>query len=112
MINGSYITPLNSAHPSFASVEDFQISNNSQFVVYRAPIEETGPLFLLIVPSAGGVPQPVNPEPVFGGFVRHYYQITPDNKGIVYRADQEVENQIELFITYDYQKQYLPLMVK
>ena len=112
LINGSYITPLNLAHPSYAFVEDFEISNNSQFVVYRAPIEETGPLYLLIVPSIGGVPQPVNPEPVFGGFVHPYYRITPDSKGIVYRADQDVDNQIELFITFNYEKQYLPLMTK
>ena len=112
LINGTGITALNAAHPEFADVEEFRISPDSQFVVYRAPTEETSPLNLLAVPSWGGTPLQINPEPVFGGYIRNYYAITPDSKGVVYRADQETDDQVELFITYDFLTVYMPLMVK
>lgn len=111
VINGTLTKVLHEAHPEYADVEEFRIAPNSQFVVYRAPTEETGPLNLLVIPSWGGTPLQINPEPVFGGYVRNYYAITPDSKGVVYRADQETDDQVELFVTYDYLKLYLPLMV-
>lgn len=103
LINGSWGVKLNSDLIAGGDVINFKILDNSQAVVYYADQDEDNVFNLYVVPTAGGMPPvQVNPNLVRGGAVRDYYLTTPDNKGVIYLADQEEHNQIELFITYDF----------
>ncbi len=113
-INGLGIRRLNDTLPDGGEVSSFMISPNSQGVVYRADQSEYDVYNLYAIPTlrrAGVMPLQINPELVLGGDVDYHYAITPDNKGVVYIADQEIDEFDELFITYDYQTLYLPLIV-
>jgi Tol biopolymer transport system component len=119
-MTGTWGTRLNVDLPSNGDVIDFRISYNSQGVVFRADQETDEVFSLYLVPSIGGaVPVQINPDLVDGGDVGNPlylfpFDITPDDKGIVYIADQEVNEEDELFITYDYDYKmvYLPMVVK
>ena len=116
-MTGTWGVKLNGTLPLDGDVIDFRISHNSQGVVYRADqgVDEVYNLYL--VPSVGGIsPIRLNPDLVPGGDVGHPlysypFDITPDDKGVVYIADQEDDEVDELFITYDYQMIYLPMIV-
>ena len=115
---GDFGARINADLPPDGDVIDFRISNNSLGVVYRADQEADEVFNLYLVPSIGGtLPIKINPDLVDGGDVGNPlylfpFDITPDDKGVVYIADQEVDEMNELFITYDYQMVYLPLVVK
>ena len=117
-MTGTWGVRLNSELPPEGDVIDFRISHNSQGVVYRADQDVDEVFNLYLVPSIGGTsPVRLNPDLVEGGDVGHPlylypFDITPDDKGVVYIADQEADEVDELFITYDYQMIYLPVIVK
>ncbi|MBW6466184.1 MAG: hypothetical protein K0B06_06745 [Brevefilum sp.] len=108
---GNWGVRLNTDLPPGGNVSNFRISNNSQNVVYRADQEIDSVFNLYVVPSTGGTTYKINPEMVPGGSVR-LYQITPNDRGVVYLADQDVDTVDELFITYDYDVNYLPLVIR
>jgi dipeptidyl aminopeptidase/acylaminoacyl peptidase len=109
-INGSYLNRLNANLPAGGNVIDFRISPNSQGVVYLADQGVASQFNIYAVPTVGGLtPTRVNSVMVAGGDV-HRFTITPDSKGVVYLADQLADGVDELFVTYDYQVVYLPLL--
>jgi hypothetical protein len=62
----------------------------------------------------GGLPIKLNTALVEGGTVSGFL-ITPDNAGVVYRADQEVDNKYELYMVYNQSAQrrlYLPAVIR
>jgi dipeptidyl aminopeptidase/acylaminoacyl peptidase len=109
-ITGSYLTRLNADLPAGGNVMDFIISPNNQGVIYLADQETAGTFNIYAVPTVGGLaPTRVNGHLVAGGDV-HNFTITHDSKGVVYLADQLEDGVDELFVTYDYQVVYLPLL--
>ncbi|MBE0410866.1 MAG: hypothetical protein IBX69_14180 [Anaerolineales bacterium] len=76
----------------------------------RANQEVASQFNIYAVPTVGGLASiRVNGSLVAGGDVQHF-TITPDSKGVVYLADQLADEVDELFVTYDYQVVYLPLL--
>jgi dipeptidyl aminopeptidase/acylaminoacyl peptidase len=109
-ISGSYLTRLNTNLPAGGNVIDFRISPNSQVVVYLANQESPGTFNIYAVPTVGGLPPTRLNAPLVAGGDVDYFTITPDSKGVVYLADQLIDGVDELFVTYDYQVIYLPLL--
>jgi Tol biopolymer transport system component len=97
--------------------ENFQISPNNSFVAYRADQETEGQFELYRVPLGGpatsGVKlndpiQPAGDVSIFD----NSYQISPDSKRVIYMADQETEEVIELYMTSIYYLLHLPLILR
>lgn len=93
-------TQLNPALVSGGEVEDdFLISPDSGRVVYRAD-QETDEVFeLWSVPIGGGAATKLNPPLVANGDVTgsDSFSISADGSRVVYRADQEVNDDFELW---------------
>ena len=95
--------------------EDFGVSPDGSYVVYDAMQEPSAVFEIYRVPSVGpasaGVK--VNDELVDGGDV-YDLQISPDGSRVVYRADQEKDNVVELYATGATQgcSLYLPLILR
>src|SRR6185436_13450029 len=80
---------LNGTLRSGRHVEDFAISGDSTWVVYRADQETSGVLELYSRPIAGsGSPIKLN-EPLAEGSKIETYTISPDSGRVVYLAAQE-----------------------
>lgn len=76
------------------------ISPNGQQVAYRG--SETDDVYELYrVPINGGPVEKMNGELVAGGDVDSRYMFTSDSERLIYIADQEVDEQFELFATFD-----------
>jgi Tol biopolymer transport system component len=80
-------------------VRDFAISPDSSKVLYRADpgTLDAHELFLVNV-AAPGTSQQVHPELTAGGEVSSAYRFSPDGTKVGYVADQEVDDQQELFV--------------
>ena len=112
-IIGTGLVKLNPDLPTWGSVYSFKISPNNLGVVYDADhgdIDEQWELYLSASDGTGDVIK-INGPLVPNGDTKQY-AISPDNKGVVYIADQEQDGVDELFVTYDYQPVYLPLITK
>ena len=79
--------------PVGASIDDFQISADSQRVVYSVDQETTGQTELYSIPIAGpeGSWIKLNDTLPAGGDVSHL-QISPDSTSVIYLADQTTNN--------------------
>lgn len=82
--------------PVGVSVDDFQISADSQRVVYMAAQETTGQTELYSIPIAGpeGFWIKLNDALPAGGDVSNL-QISPDSTSVIYLADQAVNNLLD-----------------
>jgi Tol biopolymer transport system component len=91
---------LNGILPTGSSVQnDYQISPDSSRVIYRAPQDTFGVYELYSVPIAGPTSGGVklNVALVVDGDVLENFQISPNSKQVVYRADQQTEGVFELY---------------
>jgi hypothetical protein len=93
VLGGSPPVDLN---PS-GDVEEFLLSPDGAWVVYRADQDTPGVLELYAVPTEGGSPVKLNGSLVAGGQVSTTYLVTPDSSTVVYRADQQQAGRPELF---------------
>lgn len=93
MAEGSHFTGWDAA--------DYQISADSQWVVYRADQEETDKVELFSVPITGGTTTTLNATLVEDGDVYEFYitpqSIPPYGYVVVYRADREENFKYELY---------------
>jgi hypothetical protein len=96
-------------------ISNFQISPDSNRVVYRADQDTDEVYELYSVPLAGGSPVKLNGTLVSGGRVWNF-QISPNSGRIVYRADQDTDEVVELYVSHDSawltSPIYLPIIVK
>jgi hypothetical protein len=77
---------------------DFQVSTNSNWVVYRADQDTNDVIELYSVPIDGStLPTKLNGTLVNGGYVRGGFQISPDSSMVVYSADQDTQYMRELY---------------
>ncbi len=76
----------------------FQISPDSKTVAFVADKDTDDVEELYAVPLAGGTPVKLNPPLVAGGDVNALrFAFTPDSQQVVYLADQEVDNRVDMF---------------
>ncbi len=90
----------------------FLVAKNNLGVVYTADQEVDGVTELYAASIFGGAVQKLNGTLTAGGGV--YYasiKIAPDSRAVIYRADQEVDEKFELFVTLQSRDMYLPLVV-
>jgi len=92
----------------------FQISPDSSKVVYRADQETDNVDELYSVPTTGPASDGVrlNDPLVAGGDVYFDYQISPDSSQVVYRADQDTDDVVELYVADVEHFVYLPLVLR
>jgi hypothetical protein len=108
-ITGGGSTRLNSDLATGGGVIDFEITPNSQTVVYRAeqddaniqelhsvwnPVVEKRDLYA--VPIVGGDQVPLTAMP--DGRGAHFFEILPNNLGVIYTADPVMEAIYELYL--------------
>ena len=98
-INGGTATKLNGTLVTGGDViYDFHISPDGSRVVYRADQEVDEVLELYSVPIAGGAATKLNDTLVTNGDISSsVLQITPDSANVIYRADQETDEVLELY---------------
>jgi len=80
----------------------FAISANSKQVVYVAD-QETDEVFELFVAPLDRIKEArrVSAPLVLGGDVDPYtWKITPDGSAVLYMADQDIDNAVELYLSY------------
>lgn len=76
----------------------FKISNDSQWVVYVADQDTNNVNELYRVPITGGASVKLNATLVGSGDVDVFgFQISSDSQRVVYLADQDVDNEVELY---------------
>ena len=76
---------------------DFQISSDSQRVVYLADQNVDGQRELFSVPIGGGTPTRLNPEFTLSASDVIDFSISPDGQQVLYVADQNDNDTFELF---------------
>lgn len=112
-ISGGTVNKLNLTLVSGGSVGGFfLVAPNDLGVVYTADQEVDGVTELYAASIFGGAVQKLDATLTAGGSV--YYasiKIAPDSRAVIYRADQEVDEQFELFVTLQGKDMYLPLVV-
>ena len=98
-INGGTPTKLNSTLVSAGDVTSFIISPDGSRVVYRADQDTDGIAELYSVSISGGTPTKLNGTMVSGGNVDsdNTYKITPDGTKVVYIADQDTDEDDEIY---------------
>jgi dipeptidyl aminopeptidase/acylaminoacyl peptidase len=82
--------------PAHVSGLDYELSPDSQFVVYQADIDTEDVDELYSIPISGTTPVKLNPPLVQDGDIDRF-AITPDSQFVIYIADQEVDNRKELY---------------
>jgi Tol biopolymer transport system component len=118
-LGGGASIKLNSPLVSGGDISTLLFSPDSSQVVYRAD-QDTDEVFELYrAPAAGGsAPVKLNGPLVSGGNASSSFSLSPDSSRVVYLADQETNDQFELFVTYDEPPAppttliYLPLIVR
>jgi hypothetical protein len=81
-------------------VRQFAITPDSGGVVLIAPLEDKLIDELFVVPITGGPATRLSGDLLNGGNVVDF-AISPDSQRVIYRADQETNDQYELFATFD-----------
>jgi Tol biopolymer transport system component len=84
------------AMPAFGDVQDYQISPDGNWVVYRADQDTDGVVELYSVPLSGGAPVKLNPPLPPGGDVSNF-TMSPDSNWVVYMADQDTDGVLEFY---------------
>lgn len=100
LANPGVATKLNAPLTINRDVTGFDISPDSSKVVYRADQDapDVFDLFLVNVANPGSAVK-VNAPLVAGGYVFAGFSFSPDSSQIVYRADQDVDETPEIFLT-------------
>jgi len=100
LANPGVATKLNAPLTINRDVTGFDISPDSSKVVYRADQDapDVFDLFLVNVASPGSAVK-VNAPLVAGGYVFAGFSFSPNSSQIVYRADQDVDETPEIFLT-------------
>jgi hypothetical protein len=89
---------LTAVLPSYTDIGYVAISPDSRYAVFTADIEADNRYELYSVPITGSVPVKLNPPLVAGGAVsRADFLITPDSRHVIYMADQDVDQRVELY---------------
>lgn len=84
--------------PDYVGQVYVSISPDSRRVAFTADIDSDDVVELYAVPITGTTPVKLNPPLVAGGDVQHSrIAFTPDSQSIIYLADQEVDNRVEMF---------------
>jgi hypothetical protein len=86
--------------PAFTSRVDFKLSPDSRVVAYVADgdADDADDVDELYVAPVGGSLRKLNPPLVAGGDINRFrFVFTPDSSQILYLADQEVDERVELF---------------
>lgn len=103
-IGGGSVTKLNPPLPSGADVgdEDFEFSPDGSIVVFAVTEGTQGRRALYSVPAQGGPATRLTPPLVEGGRINfisfdRFRMISPDGSRVVYGADQDTDQQFELF---------------
>ncbi|MEP7314126.1 MAG: hypothetical protein ABI859_16205, partial [Pseudomonadota bacterium] len=92
-------TKLNAPLGVNRDVLDFVVSPDGTKVVYRAdPLGDNLYELYLVDVAAPGVATKLNGPLVAGGWVRSNFEFSPDSTKVVYRADQDVVDTLELFV--------------
>jgi Tol biopolymer transport system component len=91
----------------------YKISPDSRRVVYHTDQDTNNVYELYSVPIGGPAASgiKINGPLVAGGNVGMFFQISPDSRRVVYRADQDIDNVYELYMTSIYLL-HLPLILK
>jgi hypothetical protein len=107
---------VNKLNPSLTAGGDvsgyFLVAPNNLGVIYTADQDVNGVSELYVASIYGGQVQKLNGPLTAGGGV--YYagiKVAPDSRAVIYRADQEVDEKFELFVTLQGLEMYLPLVV-
>jgi len=103
-IGGGSVTKLNPPLPSGADVgdENFEFSPDGSTVVFAVTEGSLGRRALYSVPAQGGPATRLTPPLVDGGRINflgfdRYRMISPDGSRVVYTADQDTDEQVELY---------------
>jgi len=81
---------------------DFQISPDSSRVVYYGDQDTDAVRELYSVALTGGAaPVKLNGPMVSGGEAFGYFPFSPDSSQVFYYADQETDDLVEIFVTYE-----------
>ena len=89
---------LTGALPDFVNRVDYIISPDSRSVAFTADIDVDDVVELYAAPITGTTPLKLNPPLVAGGEVQSFrIAFTPDSQSVVYLADQEVDNRVDMF---------------
>jgi Tol biopolymer transport system component len=97
-IGGGAAIKLNGALVSGGNVDTFKIDPDSVRVVYVADGQTNEVFELFSVPIGGGTSTKLNPTPVSGGDVNSsYYQIDAIGNRVVYAADLQTDELLELY---------------
>lgn len=103
-ISGGSVTKLNPPLPSDADVgdENFEFSPDGSTVVFAVTEGTLGRRALYSVPAQGGPATRLTPPLVDGGRINffnfdRYRMISPDGIRVVYTADQDTDDQVELY---------------
>jgi len=103
-IGGGPATRLNPTLNAGGDVQKYRISPNSSWVIFGADqVDTLDELFA--VPIAGGSVLKVNETPVFGGDVvlkfiqTTVFEISSNSVDVVYVADQDVDDDFELYVS-------------
>jgi Tol biopolymer transport system component len=84
--------------PEFSTTPRFVISPDSRTVAFVVDKDSDDVEELYAVPISGTNPIKLNPPLVNGGDVLAFrFAFTPDSQAVIYLADQEVDNRVEMF---------------
>ncbi len=96
--NPGLSTRLNTPLTLNRDVVDFAVSPDGSKVAYRADQDSDNVYELYLVNVASpGVSVKLNPSLVSGGWIRSGFEFSPDGTKVLYRADQEVVDRLELY---------------
>ncbi len=103
---------ISTGFPSDADVAEFQVMPDGFHVLYRIHQDSTNRTDLYTNSTLGGAQIKVNGPLVALGSVTQNYQASPDNKVVVYIADQDEDEKYELYISYLGWQVALPLVTR
>jgi Tol biopolymer transport system component len=105
---------LNGVLTAGGAVSSFEISPDSRWVVYHADQDtnDVSELYGVLIggPAVSGIK--LNGSLIEGGNVIIHYLISPDSRRVVYRADQQTNDVVELYMTTFVDPIFLPLILK
>ncbi|MFQ5843851.1 MAG: thrombospondin type 3 repeat-containing protein, partial [Planctomycetota bacterium] len=97
-LTGGAVTKLSTTVPAGGGVASFRVSFDAAWVVYRADQAAAGTFELFKVPIAGGTtPVRVSGTLTAGGSVGPFFFVSPDSLRVVYIADQDTDEVLELY---------------
>lgn len=97
-MNGGPIVQLSTSVLISLGLPGVRISADSQHVVYLAADDDAAPSDLMRIAIRGGPATRLNAPLREGSAVRPSFVLSPDGTNVVYRADQEEQDVVELFV--------------